>query len=80
MTKESELLNCEARKTILTMEKENIELKHKYKMEELLTERENTKLFHERELERLRIRRAEDRKMLLEKMNYSHALKGGVSN
>lgn len=55
------------RKKLIELERENIELKHKCKMEELATERENARLFHERELERGRIKRAEERKILMEK-------------
>jgi hypothetical protein len=40
-------------------EKELIELRHKYKVEELAIERENNRLFHERELEKIRIKSAE---------------------
>jgi len=43
-------------------EKEIIELKHKYKMEELEFERENARRYHDMELERQRIRTAEIRK------------------
>ena len=43
-------------------EKEIIELKHKYKMEELEFERENSRRYHEQNLERMRIKTAEIRK------------------
>jgi len=43
-------------------EKELIELKHKYKMEELQYERENAKRYHDQGMERMRIKTAEIRK------------------
>lgn len=42
--------------------KELIELKHKYKIQELEYERESNRIFHEKELERIRIKSAEIRK------------------
>ncbi len=49
----------EEQKSDYKQKKELIELKHKYKMEELAYERENNKLFHENELTRIRIKSAE---------------------
>lgn len=46
-------------KTQIELEKEVIELRHKYKMKELEYERETNRLFHEKELERIRIKSAE---------------------
>jgi len=43
------------------------EARHKFKMEEIIFERESNRLAHERTLERGRIKRAEDRKIMLEK-------------
>ncbi len=49
------------------LEKELVELKHKFKMEELKFMRENDRLHHERELERGRIKSAEIRKSQMRK-------------
>lgn len=46
----------------MKQEKQIVELKHKYKMQELEYERETNRLFHERELERIRIKSAEIRR------------------
>ena len=56
----------------LSFEKEIIELKHKYKMEELNYERESARRFHDMELERQRIRSAEIQKTIArrESMRY----------
>ena len=56
-------IEFEERKQVLLLERENIELKHKFKMMELEFDRESSKIFHERELERQRIKSAEIRKM-----------------
>lgn len=48
-------------------DKDFLEIKHKFKMEELEFERASAKQFHEQILERGRIQRAEERKMLLER-------------
>jgi len=50
------------------MNKELIELEHKYKMEELEYQRESDRLHHEREMERGRIKSAEIRKMQMRKL------------
>lgn len=50
------------RSELIRLDRENLELKHKFKMEELAFERENTKIFHEKELERIRIKSAEIRR------------------
>jgi len=54
---------------LIKMEKAVIELRHKYKMEELMTERENQKIFHDKELERIRIKSASIRRMQEQKAN-----------
>lgn len=59
------------RSKILALERENIELKHKFKMEELDFDRCNTLKMHEQILERGRISRAEERKMLIERRSLS---------
>lgn len=48
-------------------EKEIIETKHKFRMEEIEAERNNAVLIHNQILERGRIQRAEERKIMLEK-------------
>ena len=58
------------KKKLLELEKQNIELKHKLYMDELIYYRENDRLHHERELERGRIKSAEIRKSQLRKHGY----------
>ena len=50
------------RKEIAILERDTVELKHKYKMEEIEAEAKSSRLFHERELERIRIKSAEVRR------------------
>ena len=47
---------------LIRLDKELAEMRHKFKMEELMTERENTRIFHEKELEKIRIKSAEIRR------------------
>jgi hypothetical protein len=49
-------------KRVIKQERELIELRHKYKMEELAFQRESERIFHEDELTRIRIKSAEIRK------------------
>jgi len=58
------------KKKLLELEKQNIELKHKLYMDELIYYRENDRLHHERELERGRIKSAEIRKSQMRKHGY----------
>lgn len=55
------------RKCLIEMDRENITLKHKFKMEELEFERATSKMNHEMILERGRIQRAEERKLIVQK-------------
>lgn len=57
------------RKNLIEMQKEADELRHKFKMEQLTFERETNRIFHEKALERERIKRAEERKMLVERLS-----------
>lgn len=57
----------ERKKSLIEMQKQADQIKHKLKMEELHFERASATLMHEQILERGRISRAEERKMLLEK-------------
>lgn len=54
-------------KGLVNLNKEIIELEHKYKMEEVMAERENIKLKHENNMEEIRIRSAEIRKSQMRK-------------
>ena len=49
-------------KDLLIVERYNLKLKHKLKMERLLYERETNQIYHENEKERMRIKSAEIRK------------------
>lgn len=57
------------RKQLILLDRENMELKHKFKMKELAMERKNNMLFHEKELERIRIKSAEIRRQQERKGN-----------
>ena len=61
------------KKKLLELEKENIELKYKLKLETMIFERESNRLFHERELERGRIKSAEIRKSFERKQSAEFA-------
>jgi hypothetical protein len=53
------------------LEKELIELRHKYKMEEFAEERRNVLYSHEKELEKIRIKSAEIKRGLeMKRRNY----------
>lgn len=52
---------------LIEAQKEADQLKYKFKMETLAFERETNNLFHSKALERERIKRAEDRKCMMEK-------------
>ena len=51
-------------------QKELIELKHKYFMEELQYERESARRFHDMSMERMRIKTAEMRKAEMRKVHH----------
>lgn len=54
-------------------DKELIELRHRYKIEELKMERENDRLHHERDMERNRIKEAGIRRAFERKQNAEFA-------
>lgn len=53
------------RSKLIELQEKADKQKHEWKMEEIEYQRESNRLFHERELERGRIRRAEERKLIL---------------
>lgn len=59
----------EERQKLLSLDRENMQIKHDFKMKELARELENNKRFHEMELERLRIKSAEIKRTMERKEN-----------